>query len=250
MNRKILAVLGAVMLAVLAMVALPALAQDVTQEPDASASNAGYPVNTITVTGYGTVHADPDIATVDVGADVFKPTVSEAFDEANATVQSIIDALTALGVDPLDIQTSNLSVYNTTNYDAETGTDQKGYNVSNTVHIVVRDVSQVEAVIDAAINAGATTMYGLSFGVEDKTAFESQARELAMQDAAARAGEYASLVGGQLGNVIIVNETVTGGFQPLALYGRGGGAAAQSAVVAPGQSDVQIQVTVTYNIAR
>jgi uncharacterized protein len=250
MNHKILAVLG-VVLAVLALVALPALAQsDDTPVPQTPASNAGYPVNTITVTGYGTVHADPDIATVDVGADVFKPTVSEAFDQANTTVQAIIDALSELGIDPKDIQTSNLSVYTTTNFDAATGNDVKGYNVSNTVHIVVRDVSQVEAVIDAAINAGATTLYGLNFGIEDRTALETQARELAMQDAAARGGEYAALVGAQLGSAIVINETQTGGFQPLALYGRGGGATAQSAVVVPGQSDVQIQVTVTYTIAQ
>lgn len=251
MNRNILALLGVVVLAVLAFVALPAFAQgDVTPEPSTPASNAGYPVNTITVIGTGTVHADPDIATVDVGADVFKPTVSEAFEQANATVQAIIDALTALGIDAKDIQTSNLSVYNTTNFDPATGNDQKGYNVSNTVHIIVRDVSQVETVIDAAINAGATTMYGLSFGIEDTAALETQAREMAMQDAATRGAEYAALVGGELGDVIIVSEAQTGGFQPVALYGRGGAAMSQSAVVAPGQSDVQIQVTVTYALAR
>ncbi len=242
-TRTLLGV-AAIMMLALGAFALPTLAQtDTTANPQ-------YPENTITVTGYGTVHADPDVAAVDVGVDVTRPTVSDAFAEANTTLQSIMDAVTALGIAPEDIQTSNLSVYTTSGFDPQSGSDTKGYTVSNTIHVVVRDVSQVEDVIDAAINAGATTLYGLSFDLQDRAALESQARELAMQDAQARAAEYASLIGAQLGDVVVVSEAQTGGFLPYAsvsarAQGGGGGA-----VVTPGQTDVQIQVSVTYQIAR
>ncbi len=234
----------ATIVAAFALAALPAFAQGETVVPSPS-----YPENTITVTGYGSVSGAPDIATVDVGVDVFNTTVSEAFTEANSTVQAIIDALTAIGIAPEDIQTTNLSVFSTSRYNPETSGDEQGYNVTNTVHVIVRDVAQVEAVIDAAINAGATNLYGLNFGIEDRAALESQAREAAMQDAAARASEYAALVNAELGDVIVVVEAQLGGVSPLALYGRGGDAM-NSAVVAPGQTEVQIQVNVTYRISR
>ncbi|MEP7290583.1 MAG: SIMPL domain-containing protein [Chloroflexota bacterium] len=246
MNRfhKTLA-LAAAALAAAAIVALPAFAQSETVLPPPT-----YPENTITVTGYGTVTGAPDIATVDVGVDVFKTTVSEAFSEANATLQQIIDALTAIGIAPEDIQTTNLSVYSTTRFNSESSSDEPGYNVTNTVHVIVRDVTQVEDVIDAAINAGASTLYGLNFAIQDRSALETRARAAAMQDAAARASEYASLVNAELSDVIVVVETQLGGGVPLAnFYGRSGDTA-QSAVVAPGQTDVQIQVNVTYRLSR
>lgn len=248
MNRihKVVTIAAAVT-AVIAVVALPAFAQS-DPEP-LPVVPVAYPENTITVTGYGSVQGAPDIATVDVGVDVFKPTVSEAFTEANATLQEIIDALTGIGIVAEDIQTTNLSVYSTTQFNTENGNDERGYNVTNTVHVIVRDVSQVEAVIDAAINAGASTLYGLSFNIQDRAALETQARELAMQDATTRAQEYAALVGAELGDVIVVAETQLGGVSPVSFYGRGGDMA-NSAVVAPGQNEVQIQVNVSFRIAR
>ena len=244
MNRshKILASAG-LMLVVLAVAVVPTLAQS-----DSGAS-AGYPENTITVIGTGTVHSAPDIATVDVGVDVNKPTVTEGFSEANTKIQGIITALTEMGIAPEDIQTSNLSVYSNNNTNPQTGENEIGYTVSNTVHVIVRDVTQVEKVIDAAIDAGATSLYGLNFDIQDRSALEEQARELAMKDAQGRGEHYASLINATLGDVIVINENPVLGGQPIALYSRqgmGGG----GAVVAPGQTDVQIQVSVTYRISR
>lgn len=245
-SLKILSIVAAV-LAVLAAAVVPTLAQD---NPDTTVTAVAYPQNTITVTGLGTVQGAPDLASVDVGVDVTRPAVSDAFTEANTTLQAIMDALTALGIAPEDIQTSNLSVYNTTNFNPETGSDERGYTVSNIVHVIVRDVTQVEAVIDAAINAGATSLYGLSFDIADRSALETQAREQAIQDAQARAEEYASLIGAQLGDVIIVAETQFGGVQPFGFDSRAQGMGGGGAVVAPGQTNVQIQVSVTYSISR
>ena len=248
MNRihKLVTVVAAVT-TVIAVVALPAFAQ--SDPPPVPIVQTSYPENTVTVTGYGSVQGAPDIATVDVGVDIFKPTVTEAFTEANATLQQIIDALTGIGIAAEDIQTTNLSVYSTSQYNSESGNDERGYNVTNTVRVIVRDVSQVEAVIDASINAGASTLYSLNFDIQDRAELETQAREQAMQDATTRAQEYATLVDAQLGDVIVVAETQLGGVSPLSYYGRGGDVA-QSAVVAPGQNDVQIQVNVTFRIAR
>ena len=241
-SRKFFSI--AVMALTLAFVAIPAFAQD------SDTGSAPFPANTISVTGHGTVHAAPDTASVDVGVDVTQPTVSDAFAQANTTIQQIIDALTNLGISLDDIQTSNLSVYSTSNYNPQTGENDNGYTVSNTVHVIVRDTTQVEAVINAAIDAGATNLYGLNFDIEDRSALESQARDLAMQDAQTRAQEYATLIGAQLGDVIVVVETQYGSVLPyttanVRLQSGGGGA-----VVAAGQTDVQIQVDVTYRISR
>ena len=241
MNRslKILALIGVLLLA---LAAAPIFAQSDSGTP------AQYPVNTVTVTGYGTVHGTPDVATVDVGVDVTKATVSDAFTQANTTIQKVIDAIKGLGIAADDIQTSNLSVYTSTTNNPETGKDEAAYTVSNTVHVVVRDISKVENVIDTAIGAGATNLYGLSFDIQDHSTLESQARQLAMQDAAKRAGEYASLANAKLGDVVVISEQQTGGAVPVYALRNSGSAGAGGAVVAPGQTEVDIQVSVTYQL--
>lgn len=242
LHRKAIAIIAA--LTLVSGAAFPALAQLTT----AATAGAEYPQNTVTVTGFGTIHAAPDIATVDVGVDLTRPTVAAAFSEANTTVQAIIAALTQLGIAPEDIQTSNLSVYSTTMPSPSGGADQPAYEVSNTVHVTVRDINQAEAVIDAAIQAGATSLYGLSFGIADPSALETQARELAMQDAARRAGEYAALAHATLGDALVITESQNSA-QPI-MYAQRSVAGAGSAVVATGQTDVQVQVSVTYRLVR
>jgi hypothetical protein len=236
-NRRIAILLA--LAAVLMLAVMPAAAQD---------SGEAYPVNTITVTGSGSAFGTPDMATIEVGSEVFDQDVSAAFARANETTDAIIEAIVNTGVAREDIRTVNLSVFNTTRFMPETG-EVSGYSVNNNVRVTVRDVSAVEQVIDAAISAGATNLFGLNFQISDPTALEQDARAEAMDNARTRATQLAELIGAQLGDVIIVNET-PGGFSgpmPQAFMGGGGGG---GAVVEPGQSTVTVNLNVTFAITR
>lgn len=234
MNFKKFSILA--VLALVLVAAMPAAAQSA-------------PANTITVTGSAVVNGTPDQASIDLGVDVFAKSVSDSFATANNTLRDINDALLALGIAQEDIQTSNLSVYSTTRYTPEAG-DEAGYQISNTVSVTIRDVDQVDAVIDAAINAGATNMYGLNFSIKDAAPLETQARAAAVQQAQARAAELAGLLGVELGNVVSISETY-GGTPVFAAdmraqaEGMGGGA-----FVTPGTSSVNVDVTLTFEIVR
>jgi len=232
-------VLMLVLVSALLMAAIPAAAQDRT--------------NTITVTGVGTVSVAPDMVTIDLGVETFSTDVKTAFTQANATLRAVVDAIKALGVAEADINTSNLSIYNTNRYNTESGVDERGYQISNNVRVIVRDVALIEGVIDAAISAGANSIYGLSFGIADPAAAESQARAEAVANANARAAELAALVGASVGDVVAIDESVNAftfpqfsnaAMQP-GLGGGGGGA-----FVSPGQLEVTINVSVMYQLAR
>jgi uncharacterized protein len=235
------------------VVVLPAAAQET--------SPAVYPTNTITVTGLGQAFGAPDKAVVMVGAEVVGSSAGDAFAQVNNTVQSIIDAVTALGIARVDIRTNYLSIYMDyggmpypmdmdTSSMQETGKPAYNYRASNSLEITVRDIAQIEAVIDAAIGAGASRLDGLSFAVSNPVALEAEARVGAMEDARTRAQQLAELVGATLGDAIIINETPGGFYGPvmydMASQGRGGG----GAVVEPGQSAVQVALQVTFRINR
>ena len=249
-----------VLVAVIAIFALPILAQDDSSGADPDR----YPVDTITVTGTGSAAGTPDTATVEIGVETRNPDVSLAFDENNATVDAVISTLIEAGIAQEDIRTVSLGVYMERFpmgmgmpvpelYGEEGATEPEAtYVVHNLVRVVVRDISLVGDVISAAVDAGANNVYGLNFGIEDQTELEREARIEAMADAEARAAELAQLAGAELGQILVISES-WGGAGPFDLYnmaemGMGGGGGAAS--IEPGQLSVMVQVQVTFRINR
>jgi uncharacterized protein YggE len=250
--------IGVAMLAMLA-VALPAraLAQEAQATPAAAAQG------TVTVLGTGSVHVKPDTALVQIGVSIQQETLDGALDEANATMSAIIQALLDLGISEDDIQTANFNVYAIRDYSqSEAAVSSQlpplvGYNVGNTLSVTIRDLEwrqgmpseQVGQVIEAAIEAGANDIYGVSFSVEDATAAESEARVQAVQNANERANELAEATGKQVGEVIAISEGVTFtpiGFTAFADESQRGGAG--GVPIMGGTIEIEINVSVTYEL--
>lgn len=99
----------------------------------------------------------------------------------------------------------------------------------------------------AVIEAGANNIYGVTFTREDIDAARSDARAQAIEDAQAKAQEYADLNDLTLGDVVVVSEVI-GNNVPLfdhsyAAQGLDGGAGPS---ITPGQLEVLVQIEVTY----
>ncbi|HEX2908969.1 MAG TPA: SIMPL domain-containing protein [Phototrophicaceae bacterium] len=230
-------------LALLAVAVVPALAQVPTQ------SGGYFPPNSITVSGSGQAGGAPDVAYVNLGVDTTSANVSDAVNAANDTMAAIIAALQEVGVAAADIQTVSFNVYPQDVFNPQTGgpTGERNYNVSNQLSVTVRDINQVSDVIQAGLNAGATSVNSLSFGVADPTDLEQEARVNAIADARQRAERLAEALGVTLGSPIIVVENLGGGtVQPM--YDRVASGGVGGPQIAPGQLNVNVQVTVTFSI--
>jgi uncharacterized protein YggE len=206
---------------------------------------------TITVVGEGRVRVDPDIARINIGVEVMRPTVREASDANQELVDSVLGALTDAGIPEEDLQTSGYSVY-AERYgpNGPLPEDQTNYRVTNTVNVTVRDLETVGEVIDAAIEAGANNIYGIEFAVDDTTSYNSEARAAAVEDARARAAELAELTGVELGGVVSVSEVIGtvspfNNFRADALAMGSGGTSIQ-----PGQVSMTMQLQIVFEIAQ
>jgi len=231
-------------LGLLGLMAFPAAAQE---EED---------FGTITVVGSGSVAGSPDIAYVEIGIEALNTDLNTAFTDANTRIDDIISALEGVGIPREDIRTTGLNIYqdrygnpNPGPADSSTGEPSPTYVVSNVVRVTVRDTSIVADVIDAAVSAGANQLYGLTFGIEDRDALESDARADAFADAQAKAEELAALAGVELGSVIRISEGGSSGGGNFEMarasadsFGGGG------AVVEPGQLNVNASLQVTFRI--
>ena len=170
----------------------------------------------IWVTGAGRVSVTPDIATLRVGVETNAEKVGAAMSEAAESMQAVVDSLMSAGIDEDDIQTLNFSVspryeWNETLRRSE----MVGFTVTNTVRAIVRDLDTIADVIDGAVTAGGDNarVDGLSFGVDDRTEAEREARELAMAAALEQATQLASSAGVELGEPFSISES---GAAPLA----------------------------------
>jgi uncharacterized protein YggE len=210
---------------------------------------APLPERTLSVDGTGTAYLTPDIASVYLGVHTEKLTAAEAVEENNAQTQTVIQALTAAGIDAKDIRTTNFSIWPMDKYDPSTGTPtgEKTYAVDNTVYVTVRDLESLGDVLDTVIQAGANTVQSIQFDVADKDAALKDARAEAVKDASTKAGELAAAAGVELGELKSVSY-LTNPMYPV-FDGRGGGGAAEAAAavpIQPGQLTFTVTVNVTY----
>jgi uncharacterized protein YggE len=104
-----LLVLG--LLAISLIACATAQAAPATEPQDAPLVPLENASRTITVVGVGTVNLVPDVARINVGAEVRADTVSEAKGEVDRQIAAIRAALAETGVEAKDIQTNHYSIH-------------------------------------------------------------------------------------------------------------------------------------------
>ena len=230
------AVLGAAMLA-----APLALAQTTPIQNPATLSQTG-----ISVTGDGIILAQPNVALITVGVDITDSTLANAQSQAAQKMDAVVQKLKADGIADTDIRTVSYSV----NPQYDQNQSLKGYEVQNLVQVKTSNVSGLGQLLDDAVNAGATRIYGIDFQADNMTDLMSQARSQAMQNAQDKAQQLAQASGVGLGRPTLIEDTQPSAVTPM----RAQPAAAQAALavpttpVQPGQLQVQSTVHVVYAI--
>jgi hypothetical protein len=206
---------------------------------------------TITVLGEGTVATQPDVAQIQVGVEVKGDNAQEASAEAAETMDAILAALAEAGVATRDIQTTGYNIYVEQRVGPDgSATDEVIYHVGNSVSVTVRDLDSVGDVLDAAIGAGANSIYGVTFSVDDPDEVMAQARSLAAADALARAEELAGLHGVALGEVVSVSEVIDGMAVPMYdSVNAGMGLGSAAGPISPGELEMTARLQVVYAIA-
>lgn len=235
-----------VMISLIVVLALAAC----TAAPAATESKPA--LRQMSAVGQGKVYLVPDVAYVSIGVRSEAATVAEALKENNTQAQAIQKALTDLGVDLKDIQTSAFNVYpqqqNNPKLPGENAVATT-FVVENTVSVTVRDLTKVGTLLDKVASSGANSINGIQFDVKDKAKAVAEARKQAIADAKQQAAELAQAAGVQLGAIQSLN-VYTGG-QPSPVYQAKGGfaAAADSQVpVASGQLLITAEANLTFEI--
>jgi uncharacterized protein len=223
-----------------------------------TAGNQAITVNTVSqqsgiwVNGEGKITVTPDVASLNLGVSAQASTVSEATSQAAAAMNKIMDSLKANGVAEKDIQTQYFSIQPVTRWDDKNQQEIViGYRVSNTVVAKIRALDKAGKIIDAVAEAGGdlTRINGINFLIDKPEKYYDQARELAMNNAKAKAEQMAKLGGVTLGKITFVTES---SYVPVqnypVMYKDSASGAAPSTSITPGESDITLNVQVYYAI--
>lgn len=210
-------------------------------------------IYTITLDGEGKITATPDIAEISLGLMTEKISVAEAQKENTEKMNQILAELKKMSIEEKDIKTTNYSIY--PRYDWADGKQTlKGYQVSQSVTVKIRNLDKIGAVLEMAGRLGANQTGGLSFTIDEPEKLKQQAREKALLNAKEKAEALAKVAGVKLGRLVSFTES-SGNAYPVyrdtsMSFGLGGAekAVAPAPEVEPGSQDVIVNVSVTYEV--
>jgi uncharacterized protein YggE len=221
--------------------------------PMATAADGDRPYRSVSVTGRGEAMGTPDMATITAGVQTRATTVIDASQQNQAIVEKIFAALEGQDVAAKDIRTVDYNIWPQERHDPSGAGNNviTGYQVQNSVRVTVRKLDQLGKLLAAVTDAGANSIHGISFGIDDSTALEAKARRLAMEDARERAEALADLAGVELGEVQHISMSAGGGYpgpMPMARM-QAMDSAAEPGIMA-GEHTVSVEVQVSYQIGQ
>jgi uncharacterized protein YggE len=216
----------------------PAWAQD---------ERVAFQATTLRLSATGETRAAPDIASINVGVETEAPSAAEALQRNRGQMTAAIAALKAQGVLAKDIQTSGLDL-NPQYVFHDNARTLTGYQASNAVTIIVRDLTRLGATVDAVVAAGANQVNGVTFSLADPERAEDAARRAAMTALQAKAALYAEAAGYRIDRLVSLSDA-DAGVRPLRLQ-----APAMARMAAtpaePGQLEVTAVVNAVYELKR
>ena len=160
---------------------------------------------TLHVHGEATVSAEPDQLQFDIGVVTQANTAKEAADQNDGQSKDLMKELR--GAFPeASVKSINFSVNPNYRYPAQGTPAIAGYTASNTVRLLLNDVSKLQSVIDIAIKSGAKSINRLTFTLKDENPIRAEAFAKAADQAQAGAQALAAALKLKLGRLVSVEE--------------------------------------------
>jgi uncharacterized protein YggE len=222
---------------------LVVLAPVTLQSQDSRAPNDQIPQ--ISVAGRGEVKVSPDRATIQISVQTRATTAAAAAAENANKQQSVITALRALGLGTDQISTINYNVYPEQRYEQGKEPVIVAYNVTNTILVDVRKLTQVGPVIDASLAHGANMITSLQFYASNTETARRSAIAMAIEKARADAEAAARAAHGSLGTLLGID---IGSYsppppRPMMMMSKNAGVAQADTPINPGEETLSVEVS-------
>lgn len=207
---------------------------------------------TLMVAAQADVRVTPDMATVNAGVVTQAVTAADAMKENSTKMQAVFAALKKAGIADKDMQSAGINISPQYKYAENMPPVVTGYQASNTVNVMLRDIANIGGVIDALVGQGVNQLNGPTFDVADKDAALDKARTQAVDKARARAQLYAQAAGVKITRLQNLSEQsmMTPPQPHPAMYKMDMAQGSASTPVAAGEVLLSVTVGMTYEISQ
>ena len=189
------------------------------------------PLTRVTVQGDSIVQAQPDTAILTVSVVTQSKRAIDAQQENANRTDAVIRAMKSAAGTGAELKTGGYSVQPQRIYRENQPPTITGYEARNSVTVTISELSRVGAVIDAAAQAGANDIGGISFTLRKDRPARDQALAEATREAVVKAQVIAQALGGRVARIVEVEEE--GAARPRPTYQAETMAARSSAAATP-----------------
>jgi len=199
--------------------ATPAATQ--TPEPQSEPAPVCDANRNIHVSGTAVVNVLPDRVLIQFGVESNGRTAATVQAINTVTIEKVVKAVKALGVDAKDIVTDWYVVQPV--YEEYSSLRIKGYRINNTIAVTLRNAGKTNDVITAALQAGVNEVQNVELYTSELRKYRDQAREMAMKAALEKAQALALAAGTQTSCVLNISENTWSYYNGWWYGGYGGG---------------------------
>lgn len=199
----------------------------------------------INVSGEGKVKVIPDQASISISIETKGTKADDVKKENDKKMDAILKFIKKSAIAKEDFQTQRVSL--NPNYDYE----KKKYNyvATQTVVILLKDLSKYDALMEGLIDAGVNRVDNVVFKSSNMVQLQSDARKLAMKDAKAKAEDYVSVLNQKVGKAITISDNSQVYYPQPVMYAMKTMAISDSApreTLAAGEIEITANVSVSF----
>jgi uncharacterized protein YggE len=210
------------------------------------------PPRVVRVTGTADVKVVPDRAVIEIGVEKQDTRATVAKRAADDAARRILADLRANGIAEKDIQTTFLSLQPQFNY--RQGMKISYFVASQTLTIILRDLSRLDVVVESLIKAGGNRIDSIQYETSDLRKYRDQARDLAVKAAREKAQALAHALGQEIGKAYAIDEvpepanSYSAGLMSNSTYEYASRAKQTGPTTAAGEKKISASVVVSFDL--
>jgi hypothetical protein len=201
------------------------------------------PIPQISVAGEGKVKVVPDQATISATVETKGNNAKEVKKQNDQQMEAVLKIIKKMNLATADYRTQRVSLNPVYDYEKK----KTSYNATQTVEIILRDLSKYDELMEGLVNEGINRIDNVIFQSSKLAQYQAEARKLAMKDAKLKAEDYVSVLGQKVGKAMTISDN-SQNYQPQPFYASMKTMALNESI-APRETLAEGEITITANVS-
>ena len=154
----------------------------------------------ISVSGEGKIKVIPDEATIVVTVETKGNNVKDVKRQNDAKIEAVLKFIKKMNLPTADFKTQRVALNPQYDYEKK----KHNYNATQTVEILLRDLSLYDQLMEGLVDAGINRIDNVTFESSKLAQYQSEARKLAIKEAKLKAEDYVSVLGQKIGRAVTI----------------------------------------------